>query len=848
MFKKWWVYLRLWIQEALSKCRRRPSVAPFFPSLKDEQMEALHSLLREDEMDSMAISGTDHKGNALYLKINRKENVTEVLIYVQFEDGSIFLLPDEKSPGYTLLTYNRNSWTAGGLKFDMCEPLRRWRISFNGLLRCYSWEQFKLQKKESEEDLKHINFKFIWTTCSDVIDIQRDWSMMLKSEAIAREPWRSPQFTNMGAVFGHLYHSNGSQEPVDFCDLSLAELGENPDLIPEHIEIIFSAGKQKYKVSINTMPHTAVTFHGGNPWNYETHVILFHFVLNIYEGVGIAVFWYKYTGPTASVLPSLPPILKEIEHKRGNPVPLIVDFEDKLCRIVQLFESTPVCGEINMKVSYHLEELAKSKSSLHQCAVRSSPVGDNSDILSSSGQSKTLLAVHLNVSDIMEAIQMCWASLYTFESVQYRRLHGQPIQATMGVIIQLMVQPQTAGVLFTCDPTSGDIRNMILSANYGLGELRALLFKKELGGVIAEKSDYDKSSQLCLSLPETLLTKVKSYVCMENRVLDLAISGRVINVINRGKLFKMTEKLCHEYEPDLEVNGCVMTQYLGICNYLKVLAKELAAGIQTSGKTSIFCNIHSFELIDWLLVNCPLVAAKLDYFLDKFGHRSINEYELMTETWAMKPKELIMILQTMLKDSDEFRKTIRMDMSDRELLSQLKNVKTNVFGTFLSWLLPICRNMVGDKEKSKDCYINVIQKLRLAYHQLANQMTKEGLLPDSKMNKIITDYQETDQDDLVLLTQEQVIKGTTVCPGTVSGRAFVVIYPDNNDELEPGDILITHSTNIGWTPYFPLLSGVVTELGGLFSHGAVVAREYGLPCIIGCQNATTIFKTGLSCL
>ncbi|PSN30456.1 hypothetical protein C0J52_28296 [Blattella germanica] len=90
---------------------------------------------------------------------------------------------------------------------------------------------------------------------------------------------------------------------------------------------------------------------------------------------------------------------------------------------------------------------------------------------------------------------------------------------------------------------------------------------------------------------------------MENRVLDLAISGRMIvtdellnhaetrhgtfsiwsqfayimkivkNVINRGKLFKMTEKLCHEYEPDLEVNGCVMTQYLGICNYLKVLAK-----------------------------------------------------------------------------------------------------------------------------------------------------------------------------------------------------------------------------------------------------------------------------------
>ena len=48
-----------------------------------------------------------------------------------------------------------------------------------------------------------------------------------------------------------------------------------------------------------------------------------------------------------------------------------------------------------------------------------------------------------------------------------------------------------------------------------------------------------------------------------------------------------------------------------------------------------------------------------------------------------------------------------------------------------------------------------------------------------------------------------------------------------------GDVLITISTDIGWSPYFPLLGGVVTELGGLISHGAVVAREYGLPCVVG---------------
>ncbi len=60
-----------------------------------------------------------------------------------------------------------------------------------------------------------------------------------------------------------------------------------------------------------------------------------------------------------------------------------------------------------------------------------------------------------------------------------------------------------------------------------------------------------------------------------------------------------------------------------------------------------------------------------------------------------------------------------------------------------------------------------------------------------------------------------------------------------------GDILITISTDIGWSPYFPLLGGVVTELGGLISHGAVVAREYGLPCVVGAVGATAAFQNGM---
>lgn len=88
------------------------------------------------------------------------------------------------------------------------------------------------------------------------------------------------------------------------------------------------------------------------------------------------------------------------------------------------------------------------------------------------------------------------------------------------------------------------------------------------------------------------------------------------------------------------------------------------------------------------------------------------------------------------------------------------------------------------------------------------------------------------------------VKGTPVCEGNISGRACVVRDFAEVTKIQTGDILIAHSTDIAWSPYFPILGGVVTELGGLISHGAVVAREYGLPCIVGASNATSVINDG----
>jgi pyruvate,water dikinase len=85
--------------------------------------------------------------------------------------------------------------------------------------------------------------------------------------------------------------------------------------------------------------------------------------------------------------------------------------------------------------------------------------------------------------------------------------------------------------------------------------------------------------------------------------------------------------------------------------------------------------------------------------------------------------------------------------------------------------------------------------------------------------------------------------GLPVSAGTIEGRARVVFDPSKAN-LEPGDILVTPYTDPSWTPLFVAIKGLVTEVGGLMTHGAVVAREYGLPAIVGVEQATRLIADG----
>jgi pyruvate,water dikinase len=91
---------------------------------------------------------------------------------------------------------------------------------------------------------------------------------------------------------------------------------------------------------------------------------------------------------------------------------------------------------------------------------------------------------------------------------------------------------------------------------------------------------------------------------------------------------------------------------------------------------------------------------------------------------------------------------------------------------------------------------------------------------------------------------ETFIQGFAGSAGCVEGIVRRIDCAEDGHQIQPGEILVTITTNVGWTPLFPRLAAIVTDVGAPLSHAAIVARELGIPAVVGCGNATSLLKTG----
>lgn len=277
-------------------------------------------------------------------------------------------------------------------------------------------------------------------------------------------------------------------------------------------------------------------------------------------------------------------------------------------------------------------------------------------------------------------------------------------------------------------------------------------------------------------------------------------------------------------------------------------------------------------------------------FLNKYGIRCPGEIDITRTRWSEKPTTLIPMILSNIKNQEPNARHRKFEQGrlealkkEQELLARLKQLPDGEqIATETKRKIDLMRNFIGYREYPKYGMVNRYFVYKQALLKEAEQLVQAGVIHEkedifyltfeelhevvrtNKLNYQIISNRKEEYKLYEKLTPPRVITsdgeiivgkykrenlpadaiiGLAVSSGVIEGRARVILNMEDAN-LEDGDILVTAFTDPSWTPLFVSIKGLVTEVGGLMTHGAVIAREYGLPAVVGVENATKLIKDG----
>ncbi|MEZ4863391.1 MAG: rifamycin-inactivating phosphotransferase [Caldilineaceae bacterium] len=277
-------------------------------------------------------------------------------------------------------------------------------------------------------------------------------------------------------------------------------------------------------------------------------------------------------------------------------------------------------------------------------------------------------------------------------------------------------------------------------------------------------------------------------------------------------------------------------------------------------------------------------------FLDQYGMRCAGEIDITRPRWREKPATLLPLLLSNIKTfapgesqrrfAQGRQEALQKEAELLDRLQQLPDGEQKAEET--KRMIDLVRNLIGYREYPKYAIVSRYFVYKQALLQEAERLVQANVLQEKEdiyyltveeLREVVRTHQldygtiSRRQDEYkrdVKLTPPRVITsegeivtgaykrdnlpagalvGLAVSAGVIEGRARVILHMAEA-ELVEGDILVTAFTDPSWTPLFVAIKGLVTEVGGLMTHGAVIAREYGLPAVVGVENATQLIKDG----
>ncbi|MEU0692207.1 rifamycin-inactivating phosphotransferase [Streptomyces uncialis] len=280
----------------------------------------------------------------------------------------------------------------------------------------------------------------------------------------------------------------------------------------------------------------------------------------------------------------------------------------------------------------------------------------------------------------------------------------------------------------------------------------------------------------------------------------------------------------------------------------------------------------------------------IEDFLDRYGMRCAGEIDITRPRWRERPSTLVPAILDNVRNFEPGAAERRFEhgrqeaqKTEQDVLSRLRALPDGGRkADEVKRMIDRVRAFIGYREYPKYDIVGRYFVYKLALLEEAERLVRAGVLPEKEDVFYLTfqefhDVARSHQVDDQLVRQRKdafrayhaltpprvltsdgetvagvyrrddapagALIGVPVSAGTVEGRARVILDLAEAD-LETGDILVTACTDPGWTPLFVGIAGLVTEVGGLMTHGAVIAREYGLPAVVGVERATRLIRDG----
>jgi phosphohistidine swiveling domain-containing protein len=278
-----------------------------------------------------------------------------------------------------------------------------------------------------------------------------------------------------------------------------------------------------------------------------------------------------------------------------------------------------------------------------------------------------------------------------------------------------------------------------------------------------------------------------------------------------------------------------------------------------------------------------------DRFMTEHGHHCRGEIEFFNARWSERPDYVLGLVRNYLRSVgsvNPLEKHRRLALERDELVEQCRGrLKNPIKRALFAWSLQRVRKLAVDRENWKNEIIRQLAALRRVLLTLGARFRKSGTLAseddiffleileieslvegrvDFDVNRCVAERRAEYERNKTFTPPPVVVgrfdpkkhvlpqvdatvkelKGIAVSPGTVTGKARVILHADDHEHVEPGEILVAPSTDPAWTPYFLPAAGVVMDQGGVLSHGAIIAREYGIPAVVNVGPASRIIKTG----